>query len=120
MPTQDWWKGLFAAVDAKDTAAFIGYLTADAEFRFGNAPAARGREAIAAAVAGFFASIGGSRHRLVRTFDGGNSCACQGEVTYTRHDGSTLTLPFVNVFGMRDGLIAEYLIFIDIAPLYAA
>ena len=45
--------------------------------------------------------------------------ACEGAVTYTRHDGSTITLPFANIFGLRQGLIATYHIHIDIAPLYA-
>jgi len=40
-------------------------------------------------------------------------------VTYTRHDGTNLTLPFVNVFAMRGDLIQDYLIYIDATPLYA-
>jgi len=46
--------------------------------------------------------------------------ALHGEVTYTRHDGSRVTLPFANVFRLRDDLISEYLIYADLAPLYAA
>jgi len=115
----NWWQDLFKAVDAKDTKAFLGFIAPDGEFKFGNAPAVHGHAAIGAAVDGFFASIRASSHRVVRTWDGVESCACQGEVTYTRHDGGVLTLPFVNVFALRDGLITEYLIYIDIAPLYA-
>lgn len=119
MPTLDWWQQLFRAVDAKDTRAFLGFIAPNGEFKFGNAPAVQGHAAIGAAVDGFFASIRDSSHRVVRTWDGADSRACQGEVTYTRHDGRVLTLPFVNVFALRDGLITEYLIYIDIAPLYA-
>ncbi len=43
---------------------------------------------------------------------------CQGEVTYERLDGTRLTLPFVNIFGMQSGKIDEYLIYVDIAPLF--
>ena len=54
--------GLFAAIDAKDAASFVSYLTEDAVFRFGSAPAVQGREAIREAVDGFFAPIAGCRH----------------------------------------------------------
>jgi limonene-1,2-epoxide hydrolase len=45
--------------------------------------------------------------------------ACEGEVTYTRHDGSKITLPFVNIFEVSAGLITLYRVYIDIAPLFA-
>jgi ketosteroid isomerase-like protein len=43
-----WLRQLFAAVDAKDTQHFVGFLAEDATFRFGNQPAVRGRAAIGA------------------------------------------------------------------------
>lgn len=44
----------------------------------------------------------------------------RGDVTYTRHDGSSLTLLCANIFKLRGGLIGEYLIYADIPPLFAA
>ena len=41
----------------------------------------------------------------------------QGQVTYTRHDGSQLSVPFANIFKLRDGLIGEYRIFGDFSAL---
>jgi ketosteroid isomerase-like protein len=116
---ETWLQDLLAAIDVQDTAVFLNYLTPDAEFRFGSAPPARGQPAIRAAVDGFFVSIRGSRHRLLNTWRGDKSLVCEGEVTYSRHDGSDVTLPFTNVFQMSGGLIAQYKIYIDIAPLYA-
>jgi TRAP-type uncharacterized transport system substrate-binding protein len=43
---------------------------------------------------------------------------CHGTVTYTRHDASTLTVPFANIFRTRDDLIDEYLIYVDASALY--
>ena len=40
-------------------------------------------------------------------------------MTYRRHDGTEITLPFTNVFEYRGDLIAHYKIYIDIGPLYA-
>lgn len=112
--------GLFAAIDSQDGAAFVDYLADDAVFRFGSAPAVRGRAAIRAAVEGFFGTIAGLAHSIDKTIGDGNTLVCEGEVTYTRHDGSTIAIPFANMFEYRDGLIAEYKIYIDIGPLYAA
>ena len=112
-------RNLFAAIDEKDTTAFVAFLTEDARFRFGSAPAATGRDAISAAVDGFFQSIAGLRHRIDLTLREGDTLVCEGQVTYTRHDGSELALPFANVFAMDDGRIADYKIYMDIGPLYA-
>ena len=120
MPTQDWWNELFAVIDAKDVDGLLRFLTDDAEFRFGSSPASHGHAEIGAGVAGFFSMIGGCRHRALRTWEDDDSAVCQGEVTYTRLDGSTVTLPFVNVFEFRSGKVARYLIYNDLGPLFAA
>jgi ketosteroid isomerase-like protein len=114
------WRDLFAAIDGADAPAFAAFLAPDGEFRFGNAPAVVGREAVQAAVAGFFGAIGGCRHRMLRAWQSPGAVACEGEVTYTRLDGSQVTLPFANVFLLRGGEIASYRIYIDNAPLFAA
>jgi len=111
--------GLFAAIDANDVAAFVGFLTDDAVFRFGSAPAVRGRSAVQAAVDGFFGTIAGCSHNVQNTIGSGSTLVCEGEVTYRRHDGSEITLPFANVFEYDDGLISHYKIYADIGPLLA-
>lgn len=110
---------LFPAIDAMDTERFLRCLTADAVFRFGSAPPAEGREAIGEAVSGFFSSIAGLRHALTKTIVHDGVLVCEGRVTYTRHDGSEITLPFANVFELEDGLIANYKIYADLGPLYS-
>ena len=114
-----WVADVFAAVDASDARRFAAAFTDDGQFRFGNAPPVIGRAAVEAAVAGFFASIHSCRHRVLRFWEGSGSCAMDGLVTYTRLDGRELTLPFANVFVLRERRIAEYLIFVDVAPLFA-
>lgn len=119
-PDQAWWQRLFAAIDARDAAAFVELLTPDAQFRFGNAPTVTGSEAIGIAAGQFFAAIASCRHRLLRTLTGsdGAATACEGIVTYTRHDGSAISVPFVNVFELRGDKIAAYRIYIDNSPLF--
>ena len=111
--------GLFAAIDAQDGAAFASFLTDSAVFRFGSAPPVQGRAAVQAAVEGFFDSVAGLSHSIDKTLSEGSTLVCEGEVTYTRHDGRTIAIPFVDVFEYEGDLIAEYKIYIDIAPLYA-
>ncbi len=109
---------LFAAVDAKDTERFLGFLTDEASFRFGSAPAVHGRVAVRAAVGGFFDTIAGLRHALTRTLTEDDVMISEGEVTYTRHDGSEIRLPFINVFEWEGGLIGDYKVYADVGPLY--
>jgi ketosteroid isomerase-like protein len=111
---------LFMSIDAMDMEGFLAPIAPDAEFRFGSAPAIHGHAGIKEAVGGFFTSIAGLSHELKRVVEDGNTVVCEGEVTYTRHDGSTITLPFCNVFETDAGLISVYRIYVDIAPLYAA
>jgi ketosteroid isomerase-like protein len=119
-PDRSWWERVFAIIDAGDAAGFVELFTADAQFRFGNAPAVVGREAIHAAVAAFFAAIATSRHRLLDTWNGASTAVCEGEVRYTRHDGSMLSVPFANVFNLRGDKIAAYRIYIDNSSLFGA
>ena len=111
--------GLFAAIDRQDGAAFVAFLTEDAIFRFGSAPPVQGRDAVQAAVEGFFSSIAGLSHSVTATIGQGDTLVCEGEVTYERHDGSTISLPFCDVFEYDGDLISQYKIYLDIAPLFA-
>lgn len=113
------WAELFAAIDGRDAVAFAAFLTPDGEFRYGNSPPVVGHAAVREAVAGFFAAIGGCRHRLLASWQGPGTAVCEGEVTYQRLDGRSVTVPFVNVFVLAPGGIASYRIYIDNTPLFA-
>ncbi len=114
-----WLTDLFAAIDAQDMETFLGFLSDDIVFRFGSAEAVSGHDGVAAAVGGFFASIAGLRHTVQKVWTGTDSVICEGEVCYTRHNGSELTVPFADSFDMRAGKICGYRIYIDISALYA-
>ena len=114
-----WWNRLFSTIDSADARGFVEFLTADARFRFGNAAETVGSAAIAAAVTGFFAAIRSSKHSLRESWGAGATGGCEGEVTYTRHDGSVVTFPFANVFRLRGDKICSYRIYIDISTLFS-
>ena len=109
---------LFASIDAMDTESFLSFIHADATFRFGSSPPVAGQAGIGAAVGDFFSLIAALEHEICRFIIDGDAVVCEGEVTYTRHDGSTITLPFVNVFEVENKLITLYRIYIDTGPLF--
>jgi limonene-1,2-epoxide hydrolase len=110
---------LFAAIDSRDTDAFLEFLTEDGAFRFGSAPTIHGRDAIRNVLNEFFASIAGLQHAIGNVIASGDALICEGTVVYERLDSREVSIPFVNVFEYVGQRIAEYKIYIDIGPLYA-
>jgi len=112
-------ESLFNVIDNMDADKFASYLDEDVSFRFGNAPVVVGKKAVLDAVDGFFKSIKGITHEKLRMWIHPDSVLYQGIVTYTRNDGSEVTLPYLNVFLLNGEMIKDYLIYIDINPLFA-
>ena len=113
-----WVTNLFQALDTFDADTFASFLTDDAVFVFANAESVRGNLAIRAAVAHFFTTIRAIRHDLREIWALPETVICQGTVTYTRHNGSQLRVPFANIFRMQNGLIRDYLIYVDNSQMY--
>ncbi len=109
---------LFAAIDAKDTSAFLSFLSPSCRFRFGNGPEVLGAEQIGPYVAGFFAAVKALRHDILASWPVPGGLICHGMVHYTRADDSTLSVPFANVFQMDAQGISDYLIFSDNSALF--
>jgi ketosteroid isomerase-like protein len=120
MTAPAWIPRVFADIDRQDADAFAGIFTEDGAFQFGNLPPAVGREVVRATVAGFFGSIAGLRHELADAWDVPGAVVVVGRVTYTRHDGSELNVPFADVLRLRDGKVTLWQIFIDASLLYRA
>lgn len=116
---RQWCAALFGTIDARDSGGFAAYLTPDAQFRYGSAPAVSGSAAIVQALDGFFASIAALSHRVTDLWEVAGHLICRGEVTYTRLDGQTVTAPFCNVFTMCDERVSHYEIYLDPTPLSA-
>jgi ketosteroid isomerase-like protein len=118
--SEDQARRLFAVVDTKDTGAFGAFLAEEARLTFGNAEPLVGREAIVGGIGAFFSTIDGLRHRVVNHWNAGADTIAETEVTYQRPDGKSVTVPAVSIWRTRaDGLIDDYRIFVDLAPVYA-
>ena len=109
---------LFRSIDEKDLQGFVSLLAQDCVFRFGNQPAVTGVNAIEDYVAGFFESIALLSHEIIASWDIPGGVVCHGHVSYTRHDGSILKVPFANILKLSPAGISDYRIFADTSQLY--
>ena len=110
---------LFADIDSMEPDRFARHLSSDATMRFGNAEPVHGRDAIRDAWASFCETLDGVHHDVVEQWDVGDGGIVEASVTYTRKDGSRVTVPVVTIYRARGELIDDYRIFIDLAPLFA-
>ncbi len=109
---------LFAIVDSMNGGGLAARITENGIFRFANIPGVQGREAIAAFLDNFFASIKAIRHDQLESWQSGDTRFATGRVTYTRHNGTSMSVPFANILKMKGDLVDEYLIFVDASGLY--
>jgi hypothetical protein len=109
---------LFKAIDKFDTHSFASYLDDEANFKFGNMPVVKGKNAIFEFVAGFFQAIKAIKHTNLEIWEIEGIRFVNGTVSYTRLDGSILTVNFANTFKLTGNKIGEYLIFIDNSALF--
>ena len=113
----EWITDLLASIDGMDADTFVPYLTDDVVFRWGSNPPVSGRQAVREYVANFFTMFKALRHTPLGTWVHPDAVFLQGEVEYTRHDGSAVAVPFLNCFKMQGDKIREYLIYLDPTPL---
>ncbi|WP_433526814.1 nuclear transport factor 2 family protein [Nocardia pseudovaccinii] len=108
------------AVDSLDAKGFAEYFAPDGKITFGNVPPLEGRNAVEAGCAGFFGAIGGMQHDIVNEWVVGTDTIVELAVTYTRKDGRKVSIPVVSIWTVGDGgLIDEYRVFFDLAPVFA-
>jgi ketosteroid isomerase-like protein len=112
-----WIDGLIASIDGMDADRFVSFLTGDAIFRYGSNPPVEGKGAVREAVAGVFSMFRALTHTLEGVWAHPDAVFVQGTVQYTMHDGSAVSLPFVDCFKMDGEKIREFLIYIDPTPL---
>jgi ketosteroid isomerase-like protein len=111
---------VLAAVDARDADALARFFADKGKFVFGNAEPAVGSAAIAEGADQFFATINGLHHKVVNEWVTGADTVVELKVTYDRLDGRSVTIPAVSIWHLdQDGLIEDYRVFLDLAPIYA-
>ena len=112
-------EAIFRAFDAKDIAALAALATDDVRLQIGNAPVVEGKRAFVESLEAFAASVSSFAHTVTQVWSDRNALIAELTVHYERLDGRELTLPCCNVFRFRDGLVADYRVYMDINPVYA-
>ena len=110
---------LFAALDRKDVPALAAHLGDDVHTRMGNQDGVEGKAAFKQAAETFLGSIAAIRHEIHSIWSVDDAVVAELSVHYTRLDGGQLTLPCCNVFRLRDGLVVDYRVYMDVSPVYA-
>ena len=110
---------LFTDIDTMDPDAFARHLAPKVTMRFGNAPELHGRDACRQTWADFCELVDGVRHHVVQQWTADDATIAQTDVTYIRKDGTGVTVPVVTIYRTGpDGLITDYRVFLDLAPVF--
>ena len=110
---------LFSDIDSMEPERFTAHLADDVVMRFGNAEPVRGKAAVHDAWAAFCDGLDGVSHPPGRRWESEQGTVAEADVSYTRKDGTTVTVPVVTIYRSSGELIDDYRIFIDLAPLFA-
>ena len=117
-----WARRFFAIVDTRDPDRIAAHFAADIRLAFGNRPVVVGREVARAAFASTAKALQGVRHDVTGIWHGRDGAwpvaSVESTVTYTLADGRRVSVPAVSTLRLRDGLIADYRIFIDTTPVF--
>ncbi|MFZ0905709.1 MAG: hypothetical protein WAN71_17945 [Mycobacterium sp.] len=89
-------------------------------FRFGNAAPPNTQSELLAAARSFRDAIADLRHTILDLWevDDGTVIAIM-DVHYRRIDGGELDLPCCNIFGVHNGVVDDYRIYMDVNPVLA-
>ena len=112
-------RGVFAALDARDSDAVTACMTDDVRMRLGNADLVEGKANFREATAAFVASITAIKHEITCMWSVDDVVIAEMDVHYERLDGRKVTLPVCNVFRVRDGQVSDYRVYLDLGPVYA-
>ena len=111
---------LIRAVDDADHNAIAALTANDVHFRFGNAAPTDTQSELLAAAQSFRDAIADLRHTILDLWEVGDGMVVAlMDVHYRRLDGRELNLPCCNVFGVHDGVVNDYRIYMDVNPVLA-
>jgi ketosteroid isomerase-like protein len=116
-----WIDDYYDDVDAMRLEPFVERHSDDAAVVFGNNPPAVGKEAIRAAIGGFWSMIAGLRHerRNLWFVNDGATAVLEVVTHYTTKGGAAVPVPCVSLLDRNaDGKVTSLRVYIDLAPLF--
>jgi ketosteroid isomerase-like protein len=111
---------VIAATDAADVDRLSELVSDDIRLQFGSNEPTIGKQALLDGAIAFNASIASIKHDIGSLWHVDSDVVItEMTVHYKRLDGRRLSLPCTNIFHVRGGRIADYRVYMDIAPLFA-
>jgi len=110
-------QAVIRSAETLNPAHFLSTLTDEATLRIGSNVVVRGLSNIKKSTDDFFSMLSEIRHRVHTVGDTADTIFYEGEVTYTLKSGKAVTLPYCNALHLKDGLIEDFRMYIDRAPL---
>ena len=110
---------LIRAVDDADQDTITALTATDVHFRFGNAASTSTQSELLAAAQSFREAIAYLHHTILDLWEVDDTVIALMDVYYKRLDDVELNLPCCNVFRVRDGVVNDYRIYMDVSPVLA-
>jgi hypothetical protein len=114
----NWLRAVYDRADALDAEGYARFFEEDGTFTLANDPPMRGRAEITAGLTQFFGAIAGMRHEFLHSYRIDDTEITEAAVTYTRKDGTQITLPGMTICVRNQDRIRESRAYIDIGPLF--
>jgi ketosteroid isomerase-like protein len=113
-------RAIIDATDAADVNWIADLVTEDIRLQFGSEEPTVGKQVLMDGAVAFNASIASIRHDVNALWTvEPDVVVTEMMVHYERLDGQGVSLPCTNIFRVRDGKIADYRVYMDIAPVFA-
>lgn len=117
---REWVQSFLDAVDSLEVDRVLSFFGETSTWTYANNPPMKGLAEMRAAMAPFHEMLAGISHVLRECFaPRPGVIVAEFDVTYTRHDGATFTAPASGVYELRDGLIHDYRVYVDVAAVLA-
>ena len=112
-------KQILAAGDEMNVEKSLMFCTDDVLYRFGNFPIVFGKQEIKESSTNFLQNFKSLKHNIQSIWEIGETIIVEMEINYIRHDNKMFTLPCCNIFLMKEELVQEMRIYMDISPVFA-
>ncbi|MBN1208601.1 MAG: nuclear transport factor 2 family protein [Myxococcaceae bacterium] len=120
MADLSWVHELFAKFDQGDIEGWASYLSEDASFRMGSGVPVSGPQGAKQVISAILTMARNVRHDLLDVWQTPEGVVVRGEISMHRiKDGRRITLPFCNVFDVKEQRIQRYLAHLDPSPIFA-
>lgn len=117
-----WARDFFATIDRRDPDAIAARVTEDARLVFGGQPPVEGRKAVRQAFAESARRSKAVHHEVTGVWTGEDAgrevVSVEARVTYTFAEERAVAVPCTSTLRLEGDLVADYRIFIDLAPVF--